>query len=109
MRKIGEPLITEHAERRVRERVGVPKRGVRKNAALALERGVGYDDAAGALRRYIAHLYELHEHAANNIRIYNSVVYIFAYDVLITVLQLPPHLRKIAVKLQREKSQSKDN
>jgi len=100
--------ITNHAEDRFKERVGLPKRLAAKNAALALERGITHAEATGKLRHYFDKLYMAQE-TANNIRIYCGNVYIFSYDTLITVFPLPQSLRKIAEKIHREKRDSRSN
>ena len=94
--------ITDHSERRFKERSGLPKRLVTKNAALALERGITHADTAGSLRRYFDKLF-LTNRNANNIRVYCGMVYIFSYDILITVFQLPTAYRKTAAKIQEKK------
>lgn len=94
--------ITDHSERRFKERTGLPKRLVTAKAQDALERGITHADTTGQLRRYIDKLY-LSQKTANNVRIYCGSVYIFHYDTLITVLSLPPNLRKSAEKAQQKK------
>ena len=98
-------VITDHAEGRFKERVGLPKRLATKNAAAALERGVTHGETSGRLRRYFDKLYHFNE-TANNIRVYCGNVYIFHFDTLITVYPLPHDLRKIAEKIQRNKRNS---
>ena len=97
-------IITDHAEDRFRERVGLPKRLVTKNAKKALELGVTHADATGRLKRYFDHLYMV-EQQANNVRIYCGTVYVFSFDTLITVFPVPPELRKCAAKAQQKKKQ----
>lgn len=101
-RTISNLYITDHAEGRFRERVGLPKRLATRKAQEALERGITHAEASGQLRRYFDALYLSHE-SANNIRVYCGTVYIFSYDTLITVFPLPQNLRKIAVKIQQKK------
>ena len=96
-------LVTRHGKKRSRERVGIPKRAVDKNAKTALEKGLRYEDTAGALRRYLDYLYWRGNGAANNMRIYGNHVYLFHGEVLITVLNVPPEHRKQAVMAQRKK------
>ena len=49
--------VTRHAEHRTRERVGIPKKAVRRAAAKALIQGVKRTDTEGGLRRYLDWLY----------------------------------------------------
>ena len=97
-------IITNHAEARFRERTGLPKRLVTRQAAKAMERGVAHADATGRLKRYFDYLYMV-EQQANNVRIYCGAVYIFVFDTLITVFPVPQELRKSAAKAQRRKKQ----
>ena len=99
---MGYLVITNHAEARTKERVGLPKRLTTKNAARALERGITHGDATGSLKRFMDAVYLQHE-TANNIRIYCGNVYIFYYDTLITVFALPQRYRNLAERLQKEK------
>lgn len=100
--------ITDHAEGRFQERVGLPKRLATKKAREALERGITHAETTGSLRKYFDRLYLSHE-TANNIRVYHNNVYIFSYDTLITVYPLPHSLRKIAMKISREKQDGDSN
>lgn len=99
--------ITNHSERRFKERTGLPKRLVTRKAQEALERGITHEEATGALRKYYDKLY-LEHGKANNIRIYHGMVYIFICDTLITVFPLPQSLQKTAVKIWREKRKRQD-
>lgn len=102
MSKVSELYITDHAEKRFRERAGLPKRLVVKNAAAALERGISHAETSGQLRRYYDKLFRVNE-TANNIRVYCGMVYIFRFDTLITVFPLPQKYRKTAALLAQKK------
>ncbi len=93
--------VTKHAERRTKERLGLPKRVSAKNAEKALQEGVRHKDTKGGLRCYIEALYWKNQ-TANNIRVYCNNVYIFHDDVLITLFSLPQKYRKAAEKLWKE-------
>jgi hypothetical protein len=95
--------VSRHGERRARQRVGLPKRAVERNAQRALVEGIGYREASGALRRYISWLYELYDGNGNNIRIYNGYVYVFHDTLLITVLFVPLEHRKRAEAAQKKR------
>lgn len=68
--------VTNHAARRTKERLGLPKKLSHKNAENALRYGIRHSDTSGSLNRYISALYWKHE-TANNVRIYCNNVYIF--------------------------------
>ncbi len=83
--------VTKHAEKRIKQRIGVPKSGAAKLAKTVLEKGLKHCEAVGSLRRYIDGLYLKHLNA-NNIMVYGEKTYLFCNDVLITVLPLPREL-----------------
>lgn len=70
--------VTNHAARRTKERLGLPKKLSHKNAENALRYGIRHSDTSGSLNRYISALYWKHE-TANNVRIYCNNVYMANY------------------------------
>lgn len=94
--------VTRHAEMRIRERLGIPKSAVKRNAAKALSEGIPYCETNGPLKIYLQWLF-LQKQEANNIRVMCRYVYLFQEELLITVIQLPSEYRKIADKLTRRK------
>lgn len=104
--------VTKHATKRIKTRLGVPKQSSDRIAGQALEYGIRHSDTTGALNRYITNLYFRHS-TANNIRVFNSYVYIFQDEKLITVFQLPQKFRKaanrIADKKKKEVQDEKEN
>lgn len=59
-----------------------------KSVNDALEKGITHGDTKGSFNRYLTSLYFFNK-TANNIRVYDYFVYIFADQTLITVLPLP--------------------
>lgn len=83
-----ELIVTRHGYKRSRERLGIPKDAVKKNAEKALIYGVERHDASGPLRRYLDALF--YEYCtANNLRVFNRHIYIFCDEVLVTVMNVP--------------------
>ena len=80
--------ITKHAEERLRERFGIKRKSIQRIVNRVLEKGLKHKEAKGKVKKYMTELYLKHSRA-NNIHIYGSDVYIFRYEVLITVLHLP--------------------
>ena len=80
--------VTRHSVQRAGERMGLPKKAVERQAALALVKGLRHSETNGSLNRYFTHLFFSHR-TANNIRIYNEHVFIFDEETLVTVLKLP--------------------
>lgn len=86
---------------RTKKRLGLSKKGAKKNAEKALRCGIRHCDTSGSLNRYISALYWRHQ-TANNVRIYCDSVYIFHDETLITVFSLPQRYRKTAEQIRRK-------
>ena len=80
--------VTDHAKSRIKERCGLPKKAIERNAKIAFEEGICHNDCTGRLRKYIDYLFLSHGRGAN-IRIHGNYVYIFSHTRLITVFLLP--------------------
>lgn len=94
--------LTNHGSDRIRERVGLPKGCVIKNAERAFEKGLKHSELSGSLKRYVDKLYLEQKHA-NNIRLYCGSAYLFRGNVLITVIPLPGKYRKQEEKMRAKK------
>ena len=81
---------------------------VTQKAQEALAHGISHAETTGALRKYYDKLYLQYE-TANNVRVWQNIVYVFYFDVLITVFPLPQGLRKTAIDLHRKKKQGQTN
>ena len=97
------PFVTMHGRFRASKRIGIPRKSVDRNAEAALACGLTHDECNGALRRYLAALYNRYGGAAGNIRVYGNFVYVFNGVILITVLNLPTEYRKAAVAQMKKK------
>jgi hypothetical protein len=95
--------ITDHAKTRIKERCGLPKKALERNAAIAFEEGVRHGDCTGRLKKYIDFLFLSHGCGAN-IRIYGNHVYIFTQNSLVTVLPLPNIYRKAISKIMKRRN-----
>ena len=80
--------ITKHADKRIQERIGLPKRARDRIAEKVYRDGLTHKEATGRLHDYFTYLYHKN-HTINNIRIYNNQVFLFADTTLVTVLNLP--------------------
>lgn len=97
-------VMTKHAERRIRQRLGINKKATEKAAEKALQFGVNHSEAKGKLSKHLDGIFLLN-YRPTNMRVYNHAVYLFRNTVLITVLPLPKHLWVAADKLQRQKKE----
>ena len=96
--------ISRHANKRIHERINIPKSAIDKLATKALSRGITHKEATGRLSKYLDKLFLAHKKGAN-MRIYNQKVFIFSTDeTLITVIDLPTNLKKIAEKIKSKKT-----
>ena len=98
--------VTRHAEHRTRERVGIPKKAVRRAAARAITQGVKREDIDGGLRRYMDWLYWSGDRTVGNIILYGDKVYMFNVDTLVTVLTVPTAHAKQAARIMRKRKQN---
>lgn len=86
-------IITDHARARYKERMGMSKSRMKKDAELAYKNGVRWDEVSGGLRRYIDSQHFQNKMLAD-IRVYCGRVYIFKNGTLITVFKLPLKFRR---------------
>lgn len=92
-----EIILTKHAEERLKDRIGLNKKSLKRNAQKAFDYGYKHSDVKGQLRKYVDKIY-LENRDRNtyfdNIRIYGDKVYLFKENVLVTVMQIPANLTK---------------
>jgi hypothetical protein len=62
-------------------------------ADKAFTDGIRHSDTRGRLNKWVTSLY-FYNRTADNIRLYGDKAYIFAESTLVTVIQIPPDLRK---------------
>lgn len=86
------PIVTTHAQKRTKERVGLPKSAAKRNADRAFSDGIRRGETSGSLRRYLDMLY-FRKETANQLRVYCGNVYIFCHGKLVTVIPLPAKYR----------------
>ena len=89
----GRIKVTRHAEKRIRERSGIPKRAIKRSAQLAFDTGYRHSETKGRLREFLDAVY-LREGTANNMRVFGDKVYVFCNHTLVTVLQIPASIMK---------------
>ena len=89
------PVVTNHALKRCRKRLGVPKKAVEKMVGEAWERGLCHKDFSGSFRRYLDGVF-LRERCGNQMRVHNGHLFLFSGNTLVTVWGLPPRYRKQA-------------
>ena len=93
--------VTRHGEKRLKERCGVPKRAVQRNAQTAYEKGLNYENATGKLKKYIDSKNESTQ--ITDVRIWNGNVYVFFGEALLTVYPLPKKYTKREIQLRMKR------
>lgn len=101
-------VITDHARARYKERMGMSKSRMEKDAEQAWKNGVRWDEVSGSLRRYIDGQHFGSKILAS-IRVYCGRVYIFKNGALITVFELPPKYRRKGVEERVRSRREKEN
>jgi len=89
--------LSEHAIKRIKQRLGIKRRAAKKTAQRAFDRGITLHNAKGELKWYLKKIY-LNYGKADNIRVYGMHVFLFAEATLITVYHLPRNLYMKALK-----------
>lgn len=84
--------ITDHADERIKERLGLPKSARMSTAERAYTKGNTHSQARGKLKRYLDYCWLSHKNA-NNVRVYAQHIWFFKDNVLITVYDVPKHMR----------------
>ena len=91
---MGEIVLTKHARKRIRERLGIPNRGVEREFQRALE-GLTIQQTTGRLKRWLKYQRKKYGHAAHY-RVTPNAVFAFQGNSMVTVLLLPQELRTSA-------------
>lgn len=97
--------ISQHSQKRMKERIGVPKKSHQRQLELAIGRGLRHNECKGNLFKWVnQHVPKSPE--GSQFIIYNNNLFVIAKDgVLVTVLPLPASLQKLASKLQKKKKE----
>ena len=94
--------ITKHAKKRSKERNGWSDKATERMVPKILKSGIRHEQTKGHLHKWVSGLYDSHKRKGADIRLYGDKAYIFANDVLITVVQIPANLTKNMDKLVRK-------
>ncbi len=86
--------ISKHGWKRLKQRMGLPKKILEKKVYEAFEKGVRFDNACGRVKRYIYKTYCGNKHLGN-IRIHGGFIFLFDNrDTLVTVWTIPANVQK---------------
>lgn len=84
--------ITDHADERIKERLGLPRSARQTAAQRAFDHGKKHAEAKGRLKRYLDRCWLTHRNA-NNVRLYAEHIWFFAGEKLVTVYDIPKSMR----------------
>lgn len=106
--------VSKHAERRIRSRVGIPKRSVSKEVERAFYNGVTYSQSRGQLRKYFTKIWRKTKEKPL-VRVYNHFAWVFvrvkgrggAY-VLKTTYNIPSTLYKLEDAIRNQHNNEKE-
>lgn len=105
-------IVTKHGKKRGKERMGINKGSMERQAILALERGISHSQTLGNLQKWITA-----QALKGNLKmnsccyiVYNNKLFVFNKEKtkLVTVLNLPTSLQKLAA-TQIKKQQKNDD
>lgn len=94
---------SDHAKKRMKERLGANKQAIHRIAVNALNKGITHGETCGSLKRFMDALFLSHK-TATNMRIYNNAVFLFdRRENLITVIQLPNRYHTVVKRINDKK------
>lgn len=97
-----EKKVTRHGEKRIRERIGVSKKGAERQAEMALERGLSHGQMKGSLHKWVTSV-AMKEYRRGQYYIYNNKLFIYKSSLLITVIPVPSNLHKSVAEQNKKK------
>lgn len=89
-------IVSKHAEKRIRQRLGLPRAAVTKFIEEAKQGGICSSDVSGSVKRYLDRFY-FNNGPGNRGVIYGNHVFVLNGDVLITVIPLPHKIKQKSV------------
>jgi hypothetical protein len=92
-------ILTDHAVERAKERLGLKRSPLLKAATRAWVEGLKAAEARGQLRRWM----DGESMKGGHVRLWEHHLYVFKGRNLITILTVPPHLRRSSVDHLRKK------
>jgi hypothetical protein len=100
------PTISRHAVKRIRERLGLPKKAAEREVERALD-GIDSTECSGQLRRYLDRM-SIERNAYYKVTPSGIFTFSKSDGVLVTVLPVPEHLRSIIQNIWQKRSLSEE-
>lgn len=91
-------VVSEHALRRSKERLGLNTNATLRAACNALKKGFRRHEAAGDFYKYLEHQWLMYERHLD-LLVWGEHIYIFDDNVLVTMYLMPNKYKRVAVKI----------
>lgn len=86
-------IVTNHARQRMKERLELDSDfEIEKSARKAFYKGFGYREVGRQLQKYMWKRYVQHNYKGD-IKLYKNHLYVFKYNVLVTVIDIPSFIK----------------
>ena len=92
--------ITNHGVKRLRQRLGIPKKSCYRTAQKAFDCGIKSSDVKGEAYNFLRRT-ALKNISTNNVIVYGKFLYVFSNETLITVLHAPKDIEFNASNVNR--------
>ncbi len=90
-----EKRVTRHGEKRLKERMGIPKKSCERQYQMAMERGLPHGKMTGSLYKWVT-AQAFKQPVKGHYYIYSNNLFIVKQEALVTVIPLPANLLKAA-------------
>lgn len=94
--------VSKHAAKRMRQRLGIPKKAVEAEAFRAVTQGLQEDDFTGAFRDYLTDSHSINEFDGDYF-VTPSGIHVVDHATVITVLPLPKEHKATVHNVWRKK------
>lgn len=94
-------IVTKHAEKRLKERLGLTKKSLQRITDRAYTDGISHKETKGNLKKWMDSVY-LKEKTANNMKLYGDKIFLFDRNILITILPIPNNLKNDVNRLMKK-------
>ena len=81
--------VSKHGDLRARERMGIPRKAVKRTADKAMKHGIDRNTSRGPLRMFIEATHRKHRGVEAIVKVYGDQAFIFAGGSLVTVFPVP--------------------
>lgn len=87
--------ISKHAEKRIRKRIGIPRKAVGKFVDEAMKNGVPLKDFKGRIKKFYEYTM-IKYHSGNESFFYREFLFIAHNGTLVTVYPIPKNIKQLS-------------